>query len=110
MVWGKETRVEGGGSATFDPGKAFALKPLWARFLIVFAGPGMNFVLAALIFGVILATVGRPVWAAVAGRVTADAPAAADLRADDVVTAIDGRPIAFWEDLDRAVAGSQGRP
>ena len=107
---GEENPLEGGGSATFDPGKAFALKPLWARFLIVFAGPGMNFVLAALIFGVILATVGRPVWPAVVGRVTADGPAAADLRADDVVTAIDGRPIAFWEDLDRAVAGSQGRP
>src|SRR4029450_9971708 len=107
---GEENPLEGGGSAPFDPGKAFALKPLWARFLIVFAGPGMNFVLAALIFGVILATGGRPVWPAVVGRVTADGPAAADLRADDVVTAVDGRPIAFWEDLDRAVAGSQGRP
>jgi regulator of sigma E protease len=50
------------------------------------------------------------VWPAVVGRVAADGPAAADLRADDVVTAVDGRPIAFWEDLDRAVAGSQGRP
>jgi membrane-associated protease RseP (regulator of RpoE activity) len=26
---------------TYDPA-AFAKKPLWARFLIVFAGPGMN--------------------------------------------------------------------
>ena len=46
------------------PSKAFALKPLWARFLIVFAGPGMNFVLAAVIFAVVLATLGRPVWPA----------------------------------------------
>jgi regulator of sigma E protease len=86
---GEESPLEGGGSATFDPDKAFALKPLWARFLIVFAGPGMNFVLAAIIFSIILATVGRPVWPAVVGRVTPDGPAAAELKADDVVTAID---------------------
>ena len=33
-------------------------KPLWARALIVFAGPGMNFVLAAVIFSIVFA-VGR---------------------------------------------------
>ena len=42
-----------------------AKKPLWARFLIVFAGPGMNLVLAAVIFAVVLGTLGRPVWPAV---------------------------------------------
>ncbi len=44
---GEESPLEGGGTPVYDPQKAFALKPLWARFLIVFAGPGMNFVLAA---------------------------------------------------------------
>jgi len=47
---GEESPLEGGGTPVYDPQKAFALKPLWARFLIVFAGPGMNFVLAAVIF------------------------------------------------------------
>jgi regulator of sigma E protease len=107
---GEENPLEGGGSPTFDPAKAFALKPLWARFLIVFAGPGMNFVLAALIFSAILATVGRPVWPAVAGRVAADGPAASALQPGDVVSAVDGRPIEFWEDLDRAIAASEGHP
>ena len=107
---GEENPLEGGGTASVDPQKAFALKPLWARFLIVFAGPGMNFVLASVIFAVILATVGRPVWPAVVGRVADDGPAAADgLQPGDVVTAVDGRPIAYWEDLDRAIATSQGR-
>ena len=69
-MMGEENPLEGGGgTAPFDPAKSFALKPLPARFLIVFAGPGMNFVLAALIFGVVLATVGRPVWPPVVGRV-----------------------------------------
>jgi len=110
-MMGEENPLEGGGGAVpFDPAKSFALKPLPVRFLIVFAGPGMNFVLAALIFGVVLATIGRPVWPPVVGRVTDGSPAAAaGLLTDDVVTRVDGRPIGYWEDLDRAVAGSDGR-
>jgi regulator of sigma E protease len=110
-MMGEENPLEGGGAPVYDAQKAFALKPLWARFLIVFAGPGMNFVLAWVIFAVLLAVVGRPVWPAVLGRVTNDgAAAAAGLQAGDVVTAIDGRPIDYWEDLERAIAGSDGRP
>src|SRR2546421_2127245 len=111
-MMGEENPLEGGsGAVPFDPAKSFALKPLAARFLIVFAGPGMNFVLAALIFTVVLATVGRPVWPPVVGRVADASPAAAaGLMTDDVVTRVDGRPIAHWEDLERAVAGSDGRP
>ena len=108
---GEENPLEGGGSAEYDPQKAFALKPLWARFLIVFAGPGMNFVLAAVIFVVVLATLGRPVSPAMVGRVAEDGPAAAArLAPGDTITAIDGRPIEFWEELYRAVMSSQGRP
>ncbi|HKB26015.1 MAG TPA: RIP metalloprotease RseP [Methylomirabilota bacterium] len=108
---GEESPLEGGPTVTYDPAKAFALKPLWVRFLIVFAGPGMNFVLAALIFAVILATVGRPVWPAVVGRVAESGPAAAaGLRTGDLVTRVDGRAISNWEDLDQAIADSRGRP
>jgi regulator of sigma E protease len=110
-MMGEENPLEGGGGAVpFDPAKSFALKPLPARFLIVFAGPGMNFVLAALIFTVVLATVGRPVWPPVLGRVAEESPAAAaGLTTGDVVTRVDGRPVIHWEDLDRAVAESHGR-
>jgi regulator of sigma E protease len=108
---GEESPLEGGGSPDYDPKKAFALKPLWARFLIVFAGPGMNFVLAAVIFGIVLATIGRPVSPAIVGRVADDGPAAvAQLQPGDTVGSIDGRPIAFWEELYRAIMNSQGRP
>src|SRR5205823_8807873 len=64
-MMGEENPLEGGGSGTFDPSKAFALKPLWARFLIVFAGPAMNLVLAAVIFAGMLMILGRPVLPAV---------------------------------------------
>lgn len=110
-MMGEENPLEAGAALPFDPKKAFALKPLWARFLIVFAGPGMNFVLAAVIFAAVLATVGRPVWPAAVGKVTQGSPAAAaGLRTGDVVTALDGRPVSYWEDLERAVAESDGRP
>ncbi len=109
-MMGEESPLEGGPAAAYDPAKAFALKSLPARFLIVFAGPGMNFVLAALIFTVVLATVGRPVWPAVVGRVVeGSAAAAAGLRTGDLVTHVDGGRVDNWEDLDRAVAGSGGR-
>jgi regulator of sigma E protease len=108
---GEENPLEGGGSAVFDPAKAFALKPLWVRFLIVFAGPAMNFVLAAVIFSLVLGTVGRPVWPPVIGRVTEGSPAAAaGLQTGDSVVSVDGHPVKYWEDLDRAVTASNGRP
>ena len=108
---GEENPLEGGTAMAYDPKKAFALKPLWARFLIVFAGPGMNFVLAAVIVALVLATVGRPVWPPIAGRVADGNPAAAaGLKTGDVIIAVDGRPAQYWEDVDRAVAASDGRP
>jgi regulator of sigma E protease len=110
-MMGEENPLEGGETLPYDPSKAFALKPLWARFLIVFAGPGMNFVLAAVIFMIVLATVGRPVWPAVIGRVTPGGPAAAaGLRTGDAVVRVDTGWVAHWEDLERAVAASSGRP
>src|SRR5437879_6764925 len=57
-----------------------------------------------------MATLGRPVSPATVGRVTEDSPAAAArLEPGETVTAVDGRPIAFWEDLYRAISASQGR-
>src|SRR6185436_12118619 len=56
MMGEEDNPLEGGGGMAYDPKKAFAKKPLWARFLIVFAGPGMNLVLAAVIFAVVLGT------------------------------------------------------
>ncbi len=108
-MMGEETPLEGGGTPTVDPAKSFSLKPLPARFLIVFAGPGMNFVLAAAIFAAVFMTVGRPVLPSTLGRVKADGPAAqAGLRTGDRITAVDGAPVGYWEDLERAIQASGG--
>jgi regulator of sigma E protease len=110
-MMGEESPMEGGETLPYDPAKAFALKPLWARFLIVFAGPGMNFMLAVVIFVIVFATFGRPVWPAVVGRVVEGSPAAAaGIKTGDVVADVNGRPVVHWEDLERALANSGGRP
>jgi regulator of sigma E protease len=94
-----------------DPTKSFSTKPLWARGLIVFAGPGMNFVLAAAIFSVVFAVVGVPVLDPTIGRVTPDSAAAqAGLHPRDQVAAIDGKPVEHWGEIEEAVTRSNGRP
>src|SRR3954464_12167701 len=40
--------------------RAFQLRPVWQRFLVVLAGPLANFLLAILIFAAFFATVGMP--------------------------------------------------
>ena len=110
-MMGEENPLEGGAALPYDPAKAFSLKPLWIRFLIVFAGPGMNFVLAAVIFMIVLGTMGRPVWAPVVGRVSEGGPAAAaGIRTGDAIEAIGGRPVTYWEDVERAISVSDGKP
>lgn len=107
---GEENPLEGDGSAVADPAKAFSLKPLWARTVIVFAGPGMNFALAAVIFAGVFVLVGRPMLPPVLGPIEPDGPAArAGLETRDRILAADGRPVAHWEALSRAVKEADGK-
>ena len=110
MMGDDENPLEGGAGPTVDPAKAFHSKPLLARFLIVFAGPGMNFVLAAVIFALVYMIVGRPVLPPVIGRVAPDGAAAkVGLAPGDKVSALDGRPVKYWEDVLRAIQDGEGR-
>lgn len=110
MMGDDENPLEGGKAPVIDPGKAFNSKSLLARFLIVFAGPAMNFVLAVLIAALLFTTIGRPVAPAVVGRVSEGGPAAqAGLTTGERIVAVDGRPVQYWEDLARVVQSAGGR-
>jgi regulator of sigma E protease len=110
MMGDDENPLEGGAGPTVDPAKAFHGKPLIARFLIVFAGPGMNFVLAAVIFALVFMIVGRPAMPPIIGRVAPDGAAAkVGVATGDKIVALDGRPVKYWEDVLRAVQDGQGR-
>lgn len=110
MMGDDENPLEGGKTGSVDPAKAFNYKPLFARFLIVFAGPAMNFVLAVLLAAAMFTFIGRPVAPAEVGRVTDGGPAAqAGLRTGDRIVAVDGPPVQYWEDLARVVQSANGR-
>jgi regulator of sigma E protease len=110
MMGDDENPLEGGKTAAIDPAKAFNTKPLIARFLIVFAGPAMNFILAVIIAALMFMLVGRPVAPAEVGRVTEGGPAAqAGLKTGERVVAVDGKPVQYWEDLARVVQSARGR-
>ena len=111
MMGDDENPLEGGKAGTVDPAKAFNTKPLLARFLIVFAGPAMNFILAVVIAGLMFTLIGRPVAPAVVGRVAEGTPAAqAGLKTGERIVTVDGKPVQYWEDLARVVQAADGRP
>ena len=73
-----------------DPGN-FQHKPLYARFLIILAGPFFNFILAALLFIILGVAIGQPVPTNVVAQVRPDTPAAAaHLQPGDEIRTIDG--------------------
>ena len=92
----------------------FMSKPIWARFLVILAGPVFNLFLAALIYSSIFMISGVETQAepsyAVVGSVSAGAPAESiGLQPGDRITAIDGRPIEMWDDLLTIVHSSPGK-
>ena len=87
-----------------DPAE-FLSKPKWQRFLILLAGPGMNLLIAiAVIAGISMHGTEETVIRPVIGEAIAGKPAEkAGLKYGDVITAINGEPIADYEDLRLAI-------
>ncbi len=111
MMGDDENPLEGGRTAVMDPDKAFNLKPVWVRFLIVFAGPGMNFVLAFLILASLPILFGRGMLPAVVTDVVEGGPAAqAGLRAGDRITSVDGQAVEFWSQISKRAQEGRGAP
>ena len=97
--------------AQWLPGRTFHDKQVGARAIVVVAGPVANFVLAAVLFSALFATVGRGIALPVVGEVVADSAAArGGLQLGDRIDSIDGAPIHRFEDVQRLVAANPGRP
>ena len=80
--------------------RTFQAKPVWQRAIIVAAGPLVNFLLAILILAGFAATVGVDRTPPVVGTVQAGSPAAAvGLQPGDRITALGGRSVETYRDL-----------
>ena len=94
-----------------DP-SAYANQPAWRRFLVILAGPAMNYVLAIAIAAALLSTVGLrgPDPAARVGQILPGGPAEqAGLRTGDLVVAVDGAPVEGWPAMVARFQAAPGR-
>jgi regulator of sigma E protease len=86
-------------------------QPLANRAAIVAAGPLANFVLAVAIFAALFVVFGRAEQTPRIGAVDPGSPAAlAGFQVGDLVKAVNGQPIATFEDLQQATLLSTGLP
>jgi len=88
--------------------RAFQLRPVWQRFLVVLAGPAANFLLAIAIFAIFFATVGAPT-SSVVGEISRGSPAErAGIQPGDRIVSLAGRATPTFADLFNATAVRPG--
>ena len=84
--------------------RQFSSKTVGQRALAIFAGPMMNFVLAAVIFMIIGMIQGVVVNDPVLGKLTEDGPAiTSGLKEGDVVKSINGDEMGSWEEIQKTI-------
>jgi len=104
------TALEGGAEelAPVPADRMFEAKPVWKRFVVLIAGVTMNVLFAWLVFSGIALRNGRAVnpvttvGAVDTAFVPAGAEAITELHTGDRITAINGRPVKSWTDVDDA--------
>jgi regulator of sigma E protease len=92
-----------------DEARSFSSQSVGRRIAIVAAGPVFNFILAFLIF-VAAFSIGFPNLSSQIGEVQKGAPAEqAGLKPGDVVVAIEGKPVMFWDEIKVAIQKYGGK-
>ena len=92
----------------------FAAKKWYAKFFMVVNGAVFNYLLAAVIFGVLIYIQGMPETdpvklSATVGTIADGYPASRiDLQPGDVITSVNGKNIANWQELTDALAERKG--
>ncbi len=95
-----------------DIPRSFTHQKIYKKMLIVAAGPLFNFVLAMIIFFILLMSTGiyEPDTRAVFGDVMPGGVAETQgLRKGDQVLSIDGTPISSWDEMADVISGCKGK-
>jgi len=79
--------------------RAFQIRPVWQRFLVVLAGPAANFLLAILIFAAFYCFVGTPLTNKIGEVVPNSAAAEAGLQVGDRILSVAGRDTPTFNDV-----------
>ncbi|MCL5064073.1 MAG: M50 family metallopeptidase [Firmicutes bacterium] len=88
----------------------FPNRALWQRFLVIFAGPVMNLILAMVLYALALGAVGVPVATTTVANTLSGYPAAqAGIRPGDRIVSVDGRPVPTWTALDQSIKAHQNQ-
>ncbi len=93
-----------------DRSRSFIAKPPLQRIVIVIAGPVFNLIFAYILF-ISVFMLGVPSPTSKIGEVIKDKPAArAGVKANDVVIAVNNRPVSRWSELSKSIIDSGGKP
>lgn len=88
-----------------DDSKAFGKKSVFTRIAVIFFGPLMNFLLAALIFSLVIIQI------PVINEVIADKPAySAGMQKGDKIIGINGNKIEDWNEVKSLISSNTGEP
>lgn len=97
---GGYNRMAGMEPDDLDDPQGFNRKSVAQRVAVIASGSLMNFALAIFLYAFIFLALGLPSNSSVIGKVLPGRPAeAAGLRAGDRIIAVDGRPVASWQEL-----------
>lgn len=103
-------RAEAQGQGASVP-RYYDFRPVWERAAVAAAGPAANFLMSIVIFSGVLWGLGATLTLPRIGGVVPQSPAdRAGLKTGDLVTALDGRPVAEFSDIGAAVQFRAGSP
>lgn len=82
--------------------RSFENKTLWQRFLVVFAGPAMNFILAFFILFILAFFIGKPSNSTKLGNVN-QYLVGENINVGDEVSAVNGKVVNSWQELSNEI-------